>query len=360
LHSAKISVKKALALAMLPRSIRGEVTATLLKRVGAFVLVAGACVNVAFAQRGPIEPASNYPSKPVRMVVPSAPGGGTDIVARLIAQGLQEAWGQTVVVDNRGGAGGIPAVTMVAKNSIPDGYTMCLGSNGHLSFAPAIYPKLQFDPQKDLTAVSLVASQAFVIAAAQSVPVNSMQELISLAKTRPGTLRYGSGGIGTASHLGTELLQLTAGISLLHVPYKGTGPGMTALLGGEIQVLLVGLATVLPYVKNRSDKVKVLAVTGIKRAPVAPELPTVAEAAIPGFEFDVWYGMVFPGGTPRAIVSKANAEIVRLLKLPSIRERFSNVGLDAVSNTPEEFRDLIRREVPKWKKIAKQANIQVE
>jgi putative tricarboxylic transport membrane protein len=336
------------------------VTTTLVKRLGAFVLIAGGCVNVAFAQRVPIESASNYPTKPVRMVVPSAPGGGTDIVARLIAQGLQEAWGQTVVIDNRGGAGGIPAVTMVAKNSIPDGYTMCLGSNGHLSFAPAIYPKLQFDPQKDLTPVSLVASQAFVIAAAQSVPASSMQELISLARSRPGSLRYGSGGVGTASHLGTELLQLTAGISLLHVPYKGTGPGMTALLGGEIQVLLVGMATVLPYVKSKSDKIKVFAVTGSKRAPVAPELPTVAEAAIPGFEFDVWYGMVFPGGTPQGIVSKANAEIVRLLNMPSIRERFSNVGLDAVSNTPEEFRDLIRREVPKWKKIAKQANIQID
>lgn len=294
------------------------------------------------------------------MVVPSAPGGGTDIVARLVGQGLQEAWGQTVVVDNRGGAGGIPAVTMVAKHSVPDGYTMCLGSNGHLSFAPAIYRKLQFDPQKDLTPVSLVANQAFVIAVAPSVPVNSMQELIAFAKNRPGALRYGSGGTGTASHLGTELLQLTAGISLLHVPYKGTGPGMTALLGGEIQVLVVGLATVLPYVKGRSDKVKVLAVTGAKRAQVAPELPTIAEAALPGFEFDVWYGMVFPGGTPRVIVAKANAEIVRLLKSPAIQERFSNAGLEAVSNSPEAFADLIRRELPKWKKIAKQANIQVD
>jgi tripartite-type tricarboxylate transporter receptor subunit TctC len=294
------------------------------------------------------------------MIVPSAPGGGTDIVARLIAQGLQEAWGQTVVVDNRGGAGGIPAVTLVAKNSAADGYTMCLGSNGHLSFAPAIYRKLEFDPQKDLAPVSLVASQAFVIAAALSISANSVRELIALAKTRPGALRYGSGGIGTASHLGTEMLQLMAGISLLHVPYKGTGPGMTALLSGEIQVLVVGLATVLPYVKSKSDKVKVFAVTGSKRAQVAPELPTVSESGIPGFEFDVWYGMVFPGGTPRTIVAKTHAEIARLLNVPMIRERFSNVGLEALSNTPGEFAELIRREVPKWKKIAQQAKIQVD
>lgn len=323
------------------------------------LLLAGAA-SFAHAQRTAPESAPSYPTKPIRMIVPSAPGGGTDIVARLIAQGLQEAWNQTVVVDNRGGAGGIPAVTLVAKNSAADGYTMCLGSNGHLSFAPAIYRKLEFDPQKDLAPVSLVASQAFVIAATPSISANSMRELIALAKTRPGALRYGSGGIGTASHLGTEMLQLMGGISLLHVPYKGTGPGMTALLSGEIQVLVVGLATVLPYVKSKSDKVKVFAVTGSKRAQVAPELPTVSESGIPGFEFDVWYGMVFPGGTPRPIVAKTHAEIARLLNVPMIRERFSNVGLEALSNTPGEFADLIRREVPKWKKIAQQAKIQVD
>ena len=326
----------------------------------------GACLtalvfaSAAWAQRMPAPDTSAYPTKPIRMVVPSAPGGGTDIVARLIAQGLQEAWGQTVVVDNRGGAGGIPGVTTVAKHSAADGYTMCLGSNGHLSFAPAIHRKLAFDPQTDLTPVSLVANQPFVVAAAQSVPASSMQELIALAKKGPGSLRYGSGGTGTASHLGTELLQFTAGISLLHVPYKGTGPGMTALLSGEIQVLVVGVATVLPYIKAKSDKLKVYAVTGAKRAQVAPELPTVAESGLPGFEFDVWYGMVFPGGTPRAIVTKTNTEIVRLLKVPAIRERFLAVGLEPVTNTPEEFRELIRREVPRWKKIAQQAKIQVD
>ena len=214
-------------------------TATLKRMLFGACLVGG-CVTTAFAQRAVVEDSASYPSKPIRMVVPSAPGGGTDIVARLIGQGLQEAWGQTVVVDNRGGAGGIPGVAMVAKNSAPDGYTMFLGSNGHLSFAPAIRPKLPFDPQKDITTVSLVANQPFVVVIAPSVPANSMQELIALAKNRPGTLRYGSGGSGTSSHLGTELLQLNAGISMLHIPYKGTGPGMTALLGGEIQVLARG------------------------------------------------------------------------------------------------------------------------
>jgi tripartite-type tricarboxylate transporter receptor subunit TctC len=305
-------------------------------------------------------PDAAYPSRPIRIVVPSAPGGGTDIVARLVAQALQERWGQTVVVDNRGGAGGIPAVAMVAKSSAPDGYTMCVGSNGHLSFAPAIHRHLSFDPQKDLTTVSLTANQAFVVAAGASVPASSMQELIALAKARPGSLRYGSGGTGTASHLGTELLQLRSGISLLHVPYKGTGPGMTALLGGEIQVLLVGLATVLPYVRSKSDKVKVFAVTGAQRAAVAPELPTVAESGVPGFAFDVWYGLVFPGGTPRAIVQKTNAEIRNALAAPGLRERFAAGGLEPLSSTPEEFRDLIQREVPRWKEVARQAKIQLD
>ena len=304
--------------------------------------------------------AAKYPTKPIRLVVPSAPGGGTDIVARLIAQGLQDAWGQTVVVDNRGGAGGIPGVAMVAKNSAPDGYTMLLGSNGHLSFAPAIRPNLPFDPQKDLTPVSLVASQAFVVAVAASVPANSMKELVAFAKAKPNMLSYGSGGTGTASHLGTELFQLTSGIKLLHIPYKGTGPGMTALLAGEIQVLVVGLATVLPYLKAKNEKIKVLATMGAKRAAVAPDLPTVAESGYPGFEFDVWYGMVYPGGTPRAIVMKANAEIVRLLKSQTLRERFSGVGLEPSGSTPEEFRDLIRREIPIWHKVAKQANIKID
>jgi len=294
------------------------------------------------------------------MVVPSAPGGGTDIVARLIGQGLQEAWGQTVVIDNRGGAGGIPGVAMVAKNSAPDGYTMLLGSNGHLSFAPAIRPNLPFDPQKDITTISMVASQAFVIAVGASVPANTMKELAALGKSRPNTLSYGSGGTGTASHLGTELLQLATGMKMLHIPYKGTGPGMTALLSGEIQVLVVGLATVLPYVKAKSDKLKVVATMGAKRAQVAPDLPTVAESGFPGFEFDVWYGMVFPGGTPRPIVMKANTEIVRLLKTPAIRDRFVASGLEPSGSTPEEFRDIIRREIPIWHKVAKQANIKVE
>ena len=320
------------------------------------------CVMATAAHAQPRAPAdaASFPSRPIRVVVPSAPGGGTDIVARLIGQGLTESWGQTVVVDNRGGAGGMPAVTMVAKASAADGYTMLLGSNGHVSFAPAIYRNLPFDPQKDLAPASLVANQAFVVAASPSLPAANLQEFIALARNSPGKFSYASGGMGSASHLGTEMMRMAGGFTLLHVPYKGTGPGLAAIMAGEIQILLVGLATVLPHVRAKSDKVKVFAVTGTKRAQAAPEIPTVAESGLPGYAFDVWYGMVLPGATPRYIMQKTSAEIVRLLKAPALRERFTAAGLEPSGSTPEAFVSQLQREIPTWRKVAKEANIQVD
>ena len=315
-----------------------------------FIALLGINIPVAFAQ--------NYPVKPVRLIVPSAPGGGTDIAARLIAQGLTESLGQAVVVDNRGGAGGIAGVTVAAKLSAADGYTLLLGSNGHLSFAAAINPKLPYDPQKDLTPISLVANQPFVLAVSSAVAANSIRELITMAKAKPGVITYGSGGAGSASHLGVELFQLRSGVTLMHIPYKGTGPGMSALMSGELQVLMAGLATVLPQAK--SGKIKVLAVSGSQRSRMAPEVPTVAEAGVPGYEFNVWYGMMAPGGTPRPIVTKLATEIARLLKAPVILERFAVAGLEPISNTPDEFTALLKREIPEWNKVAKAANIRVE
>ena len=315
-----------------------------------FVALLGINMPVAFAQ--------NYPVKPVRLIMPSAPGGGTDIAARLIAQGQTESLGQAVVVDNRGGAGGIAGVTVAAKLSAPDGYTLLLGSNGHLSFAAAINPKLPYDPQKDLTPISLVANQPFVLAVSSAVAANSIRELITMAKTKPGVITYGSGGAGSASHLGVELFQLRSGVTLMHIPYKGTGPGMSALMSGELQVLMAGLATVLPQAK--SGKIKVLAVSGSQRSRMAPEVPTVAEAGVPGYEFNVWYGMMAPGGTPRPIVTKLATEIARLLKAPVVVERFAVAGLEPISNTPDEFTALLKREIPEWNKVAKAANIRVE
>lgn len=304
------------------------------------------------------QPAATYPNKSLRLVVPSAPGGGTDIIARLIGQGLYESWGQTVVVDNRGGGGGIPAVTLVAKQSAADGYTLLLGSVGHLTFAPAIERNLAYDPRRDLAPASLAANQPFVIAAARTLSANNIQELIALAKAKPGSISYGSGGSGSASHLGVELLAMNAGFSVLHVAYKGSNPAITAVMGGEIQIALAGLATVLPHVK--AGRLKGLAVTSAKRSPFAADIPAVAESGVPNYAFDVWYGLAFPGGTPRAIVDKTSSELGKLLATAEVAKRFANAGIEPQTNTPEAFSALIAQEIPKWQKVVKAANIRVE
>jgi tripartite-type tricarboxylate transporter receptor subunit TctC len=300
---------------------------------------------------------SAYPNKPIRLIVPVAPGGGTDIVARLVAQGLSERWGQSVVVDNHGGGGGVIGVSIVTK-APADGYTMLLGSNGHITFAPALFRNLPYDTQKDLAPISLVANQPFVLAVHPSMPARSVQELVALAKKNPGGITYASGGSGGASHLGTELLQLTTGISMVHVPYKGTGPGMTALLSGEVQVAIIGVATILPHIPT--GKVRALAVTGAKRSQAAPELPTISEAGVPGYEFDVWYGLLFTGGTPRDIVAKTNAEVARVLKSPAVAERYASAGLEPVVTSPEEFAAMIKNEIPKWQKVVKAAGLKAD
>ncbi len=303
------------------------------------------------------QPAANYPSKSLRLVVPAAPGGGTDIIARLIAQGLFESWGHSVVVDNRGGGGGIPGVTLVAKQAAPDGYTLLLGSVGHLTFAPAIERNLAYDPRKDLAPISLAANQPFVIAATRTLAANNIQDLVALAKAKPGTISYGSGGSGSASHLGIELLAISTGFSMLHVAYKGSNPAVTAAMAGEIQIALAGLATLLPHVKG--NRLKALAVTSAKRTHFAPDIPAVAES-VPGYVFDVWYGLVYPGGTPRAIVAKASSEIHKLLASAEVGKRFANAGVEPMTNTPEAFSAMIAQEIPKWQKVVREAKIKVE
>ncbi|HET9404127.1 MAG TPA: tripartite tricarboxylate transporter substrate-binding protein, partial [Burkholderiales bacterium] len=253
-------------------------------------------------QAKPAAGAGDYPNKSIRLVVPSAPGGGTDIIARWIGQGLTDAWGQTVVVDNRGGGGGTVGVAIVAK-APQDGYTMLLGSVGHLTFAPVARKGLPYDARKDIAPITLAANQPFLVAAAPSLQAKSIAELVALAKSRPGEIKYGSGGVGSASHLGIALMELQTGISMLHVSYKGSNPALTAVMGGEVQLVIAGLATVMPHMK--SGRVRGLAVTGSKRAQVAPDVPTAAESGAKGYAFDVWYGLVFTGGTPRAVVQKA-------------------------------------------------------
>jgi len=300
--------------------------------------------------------AQGYPNKPVRMIVPFAPGGGTDIIGRLVAQQLGERWGQTVVVDNRGGSGGIVG-TKLATEAAPDGYTMVLCSLG-VSYAPALYAKLPFDPLKDLAPISRVAQQPFVYVVIPALGVNSMKELIAMAKSKPGQLRYGSGGAGGSSHLGTELLKVMTGIDMQHIPYKGTGPALTAMLGGEIQVQLIGISSVVPYLKT--GRMTALAVSGAKRSSAAPEIPTVAESGVPGYAFDVWYGMLFPAGVPRALVRKVNADINAVLVSQALAQRFPALGVEPAGTTPEEFAAILRSEIAKWRKVVKEAKISVQ
>ena len=300
---------------------------------------------------------SAYPNKPIRLIVPVAPGGGTDIVARLIAQGMSERWGQSAVVDNRSGGGGSIGVSLVTK-AAPDGHTLLLGSSGHITFAPALYRNLPYDIQKDLAPVALVANQPSVLAVHPSLPVRSVKELIALAKKNPARITYGSGGSGGASHIGTELLLLTTGTSVVHVPYKGTGPGMTALLAGEVQVSIVGVATLLPHIN--SGRVRALAVTGAHRSAAMPDLPTVAEAGVTGYAFDAWYGVMATAGTPREVIAQLNAELVRQAKSPAITERYASAGLEPLTSTPEEFATVIKTEIPKWQKVVAAAGLKAD
>jgi tripartite-type tricarboxylate transporter receptor subunit TctC len=320
-------------------------------------LLVGASLSIAsiHGEAQSSAPESAYPSKTVRMIVPFSPGGGTDIIGRLVAQELNNAWGQAVVVDNRGGSGGTIG-TQIAVQATPDGYTMVLCSLG-LTYAPALYSDLPYDPRKDLAPISRVASQPFVYVVTPSLGVNSMRELIALAKAKPGDIRYGSGGAGGASHLGTELLKMLTGVQLVHVPYKGTAPALIAMLAGEIHFQLTGIATVLQHIK--AGKMRALAVSGAKRSAVAPEVPTVSESGVAGYEFDVWYGMLFPAKTPRPIVQKVNADINRALQSPALLKRFSALGLEPAGNSPDEFSRLIRAEVDKWNKVVAAAKIRL-
>ncbi len=300
--------------------------------------------------------AGDYPNKPVRVVVASAPGGGTDIIGRVVAEGLSEVWPQRPIVDNRAGSAGTIATGIVVK-STPDGYTLLVQSLG-ISYAGALRKNLPFDVTRDIAPVVLLGSQPFLLAVHSSVPVNSVGELIQLAKSKPGQLHYGTGGPGGASHMATELLSTVSGIRLVLVNYKGTGPAMTALLGGEVHLLIVGIATALPHTK--AGKIKALGVTGSTRSPLVPDIPTISEAGLAGYEFDVWYGMFAPSKTPRAIIVKINSAVNRALQQSETRQRLAAFGVDPLGGTEEEFARYFRSEVAKWRKVIQEAGIQAD
>ena len=309
------------------------------------VLVAGAILSLASACAG----AQHYPSRPVRFIVPFPPGGGNDIVGRVIALRLAEALGQPVIVDNRGGAGGRLGTDITAK-SPADGHTLLI-NNISLAVNATLFAKLPYDTLKDLAPVTLVGRQPNLLVVHPSVAAQSIRELLALAKARPRQLNYGSGGVGTASHLATELLKLMAHVELVHVPYKGLGPALTDLMGGQVQLIISTMASALPQVK--AGKLRPLAVTTAKRSPFFPEVPTMDEAGVRGYEFNTWYGMLVPAGTPRPIVERLNRETAKLLDSAAIKEQFATQGIEAAPTSPEQFGAYLRTEVEKWGKVVK-------
>lgn len=298
--------------------------------------------------------AATFPERPVRIVVASAPGGGTDIIARLLAHKLSEIWKTTAIVDNRSGGGGQIATDIVAK-ATPDGYTLLLQGNG-ISYSPYLYKKLPFDVKRDIVAVTMVGSQPFILAVHPSVPARSVAELVQLAKAKSGELRFSSGGIGGSSHLGTELFRFRAGVNMLHVPYKGTGPGVTAMLNGEVHLGMAGVGTILPHAK--SGKLRALAVTGAQRSPAAPELPTIAENGLPGYAYDVWYGLFAPANTPRDTLNRINAAANEALRDPETIKRYAAAGVDVMGGSVEESNRYLQSEMANWEKVIREAGIQ--
>lgn len=293
--------------------------------------------------------AQSYPSRPIRFIVPFPPGGGNDIVGRIVAQRLSDALGVPVIVDNRGGAGGTIGTDITSK-APPDGQTLLI-NNISLAVNATLFEKLPYDTLKDLAPVSLLGRQPNLLVVNPSVPAASVKELLALARAKPGQMVYGSGGVGTASHLATELLKLTARVDMVHVPYKGLGPALTDLMGGRLQLIISTLASAMPQVK--SGKLKPLAITTAQRSSFFPELPTMSEAGVAGYEFSTWYGLLVPGRTPKPIIERVNAETVKILGSHALKDQFTGQGLEATPSSPGEFGAYLKAEVAKWGKVVK-------
>lgn len=298
--------------------------------------------------------AQAYPQRPIRFIVPFVAGSGTDVIARMVAQKLSESWPQSIIIDNRGGAAGNIGAEVVAK-AAPDGYTILLGNIATHGINPSLYKKLPYDPIQDFAPITLLASVPPVLVVHPSVPAKNMRELVALAKARPGQLNYGGAGIGSGSHLAGELLKSMAKIDLVHVPYKGSGQSLAALLTGEISMVFTGVLSVAPYLEV--GRVRALAVSGNKRLAIAPNVPTMAEAGLPGYDVEFWYGVLAPRGTPAPIVAKLNEGFVKVLSEKHTRERLLSQGAQIYGNTPEQFAEFIRREIQKWDKVTKSAGI---
>jgi tripartite-type tricarboxylate transporter receptor subunit TctC len=306
-----------------------------------------------------VPPASarKYPERPIRLVLGFAPGGASDTMARTLAVRLSEALGQPVVIDNRPGAGGNIAAEIVAK-SAPDGYTMLLGNNGILAVNVSLYPTIGFHPLKDFAPVVLAASQPNILAVNPSVPAKSVKELIALARAKPDSLNYASSGAGTTPHLAAELFKRMAGVSYTLIPFKGGGPAVVAVIAGQCQFIFATSLSVQPHIS--SGKVRALAVTTAQRSSSFPELPTVSEAGVPGFEAITWHGFVAPARTPQPVIARLNAEFNRVFQQPDIRERLTTLGSEIIGGPPKDLTDYIRKEIPVWAKVIRESGARVD
>ena len=321
----------------------------------ASIAFAGICAFFAGHFAG-IAPAADYPDRSLRLVVPYPPGGGTDIVARALGQKLAEAWKQTVVVDNRGGAGGNIGTELVAR-AVPDGHTLLIAISS-FTVNPSIFKQLPWDPVRDFAPVSKVGSSAYILVVHPSVPARSVSQLIALARAKPDALSFASSGIGSPLHLAGELLKTRANINMVHVPYKGAGPGIIDLLTGQVQVLFGSSVTMLPLIG--SGRLRALATTSAARLAAAPGIPTMAEAGVQDCEVDGWYGILAPAGTPRDRVRKLSDQLAAILRTPEMRERFAKDGREAMGSTPEEFSRFIAAEIVKWAKVVSATGIKVD
>jgi tripartite-type tricarboxylate transporter receptor subunit TctC len=301
--------------------------------------------------------AQDYPVKPLRFVAPNLPGGPTDILARLLGQKLSETLGQPVIVENRAGAGGNIG-TEVAAKAPPDGYTLVTGNNATFGANVSLYRRLGFDPLKDFAPVIFVATQPNILVVHPALPVRNVKELIALARSRPGELNYSGSGVGAAAHLAAELFKNLTGTKIEHISYKSAGPALTDLIAGQTQLMFATALSVTPHIK--ANRVRALAVTTEKRSRLYAELPTIAEAGVPGFEASTWHGVLVTGGTPAPIVERLNAELNKILKMPDVRERLAGLGAEIVGGSSQQFADHIRREIPKWAKVVKSINVQLD
>ena len=308
------------------------------------------------AAAAPLCAQTTYPDKPVRWVVPYPPGGGTDVIARIVQERMSSVLGQQVVIENKGGAGGSVGTEVVAK-SAPDGYTVLFTLSSH-TINPAIYPKLNFDTVKDFEPVGTVASLPQILVANPKVAANTLAELTALAKAKPGELSYASVGNGSPGHLAGEMFKLRAGVQMTHIPYRGGGPAVTDVMGGQVPLLWVSIPAAAQFVKT--GKLKALAVSTLKRTPAFPDVPTVHESGHPDFEVDSWYAMFVPAKTPKAVIERLNKALNTVLAEPLIRERLLAQGADAVGGTPEALGRVVAAELPKWAKLAKDANIKAD